>query len=38
MIYNTNVDLVKDNLYKTFGLKGSIRFQYIEQKLNSDIN
>ena len=38
MIYNTNVDLVKDNLYKTFGLNKSFRFQYVEQKLNSDIH
>ena len=38
MIYNTNVDLVNDNVYTKFGLTGSIRFQDIEQKLNSDVN
>ena len=38
MIYNTNVDLVNDNVYTKFGLDRSIRFQYIEQKLNSDVN
>ena len=38
MIYNTNVDLVNDNVYTKFGLNRSIRFQDIEQKLNSDIN
>ena len=38
MIYNTNVDLVNDNVYKKFGLNRSIRFQDIEQKLNSDVN
>ena len=38
MIYNTNVDLVNDNVYTKFGLKRSIRFQDIEQKLNSDVN
>ena len=38
MIYNTNVDLVNDNLYTKFGLNRSVRFQDIEQKLNSDIN
>ena len=37
-IYNTNVDLVNDNVYTKFGLNRSIRFQDIEQKLNSDIN
>ena len=36
MIYNTNIDLVNDNVYTKFGLKWSIRFQDIEQKLNSD--
>ena len=37
-IYNTKVDLVDDNVFKNFGLNRSIRFQDIEQKLNSDIN
>ena len=36
MIYNINVDLVNDNVYTNFGLNRSIRFQDIEQKLNSD--
>ena len=36
MIYNTNIDLVNDNVNTKFGLNGSIRFQNIEQKLNSD--
>ena len=34
-IYNTNIDLVNDNV---FGLILSIRSQDIEQKPNSDIN
>ena len=38
LIYNTNVDLVNDNVYTKFGLSRSIRFQDIEQKLNSDVN
>ena len=38
MIYNTNVDLVNDIVYTKFGLNRSIRFQDIEQKLNSDVN
>ena len=38
MIYNTNVDLVNDNVYIKFGLNRSIRFQDIEQTLNSDVN
>ena len=38
MIYNTNADLVNDNMYTKFGLNRSIRFQDIEQKLlNSDV-
>ena len=37
-IYNTNVVLVNDNVYAKFGLNSSIRFQDIEQKLNSDVN
>ena len=38
MIYNTNIDLVNDNAYTKFGLNRSIRFEDIEQKLNSDVN
>ena len=38
MIYNTNIDLVNDNVYTKFGLNRSIRFQDIEKKLNSDVN
>ena len=38
MIYNTNVDLVNDNVYTKFGLNRSIRFRDIEQKLNTDVN
>ena len=38
MIYNTNIDLVNDNVYTKFGLNRSIRFQDIEQKLNSGVN
>ena len=38
MIYNTNVDLVDDNVYTKFGLNRSIRFQDIEQRLNSGVN
>ena len=38
MIYNTNIDLVNDNVYTKFGLNRSIRFQDIEQKLNSNVN
>ena len=38
MIYNTNIDLVNDNVYTKFGLNQSFRFQDIEQKLNSDVN
>ena len=37
-IYNTNVDLVNDNVYTKFGLNLSIRSQDIEQKPNSDVN
>ena len=37
-IYNTKVDLVDDNVFTKFGLNRSIRFQDIEQKLNSDVN
>ena len=38
MIYNTNDDLVNDNVYTKFGPNRFIRFQDIEQKLNSDVN
>ena len=38
MIYHTHLDLVNDNVYAKFGLNRSIRFQDIEQKLNSDVN
>ena len=37
-IYNTDVDLVNDNVYTKFGLNRSICFQDIEQKLNSDVS
>ena len=37
-IYNTNIDLVNDNVLTKFGLILSIRFQDIEQKPNSDVN
>ena len=36
-IYNTNVDLVNDNVYTKFCLNLSIRSQDIEQKPNFDI-
>ena len=38
MIYDTNIDLVDDNVYTKFGHNRSIRFQDIEQRLNSDVN
>ena len=38
MIYNSNVDLVDDDVYTKFGLILSIRSQDIEYKSNSDIN
>ena len=38
MIYDTNIDLVNDNVYTNFGLNRSIRFEDIKQKLNSDVN
>ena len=38
MIYDSKVDLVNDNVYTKFGHNRSIRFQDIEQKLNSDVN
>ena len=37
-IYNTNADLVNDNVFIKFGLILSIRSQDIEQKANSDVN
>ena len=36
MIYDTNIDLVIDNVYTKFGLNRSVRFQDIKQELNSD--
>ena len=38
IIYDNNIDLVNDNVYTKFGLNLSIRFEDIEQKLNSDVN
>ena len=38
MIFDTNIDLVNDNVYTKYGINRSIRFQDIEQKLNSDDN
>ena len=35
-IYNTNIDLVNDNVYTKFGLNLFILSQDIEQKPNSD--
>ena len=37
-IYNTNLDLVTDNVYTTFGLILSFHSQDIEQKPNFDVN
>ena len=37
-IYNTNGDLVKDNVYTKFALILSISSQDIEQQPNSDFN
>ena len=37
-LYNTNVELVNDNVYSKFGLNLSICSQDIEQKPNSDVN
>ena len=37
-IYNTNLDLVIDNVNTNFGLILSIRSQDIEQKPNFDVN
>ena len=37
MTYNSKVDFVNENVYTKFGLNRSIRFQDIEQKLNSDV-
>ena len=36
-IYNTNIDLVNDNVLRKFGFILSIRSQDIEQKTNSDV-
>ena len=38
IFYITNVDLVNDYVYTKFSLNRSIRFQDIEQKLNSDVD
>ena len=38
MVFDTNIDLVNDNVYTKYGINRSIRFQDIEQKLNSDDN
>ena len=38
MIYNTNIDLVNDNVYTKFGLNRSICFQDIEQKQECEVN
>ena len=37
-IYNTNIDIVNDNVYTKIGLNLFILSQAIEQKPNSDIN
>ena len=37
-IYNTNLDLVTDNVYTNFGLILSIQSQDIKQKPNFDVN
>ena len=37
-IYNTNIDLVNDNVFAKFGLILSICSQDIEQKPNYDVN
>ena len=37
-IYNTNLDLVTDNVYTNFDLILSIRSKDIEQKPNFDVN
>ena len=37
-IYNTDIDLVNDNVFTKFGLILSIRSKDIEQKPNSDID
>ena len=38
MIYNNKVHLVNDNVYTKYGINRLIRFQNIEQTLNSDVN
>ena len=37
-IYNTNVDIVNDNVYTKLGLNLYIRSQDIEQNPSSDVN
>ena len=38
VIYNSNLDLVNDNVYAKFGRNRSIGFQDFEQKQNSNVN
>ena len=38
MIYNTNVDLVNDDVYTKFGLILSMLLKILSKKQNSDIN
>ena len=38
IIYDTNIDLINDNVYTKFAFNQSICFQDIEQKLNSEVN
>ena len=38
IIYNTNIDLVNDNVNSKFGLNLSFCSQDMEQKPNSDVN
>ena len=37
-IYDTKLDLIDKNVFTKLGFNRSIRFQDIEQKLNSDVN
>ena len=37
-LYNPNIDLVNENVYRRFGLNLSFRSQNMEQKPNSDAN
>ena len=38
MIYDTNIDLVNDNVCTKFGHNQSFRFKILSKKLNSDVN